>query len=102
MQGKITKRTVDALKPGAKDRFLWDTELKGFGLKVTPSGNKIYVLQYRRGAASALTVLRPADGGIPPGASRLAPMVLLRPNRLARRPGPCQALSPREAIQRLL
>ena len=30
MQGKITKRTVDALKPGAKDRFLWDTELKGF------------------------------------------------------------------------
>jgi integrase len=49
MQGKITKRTVDALKPGAKDRFLWDTELKGFGLKVTPSGNKIYVLQYRKG-----------------------------------------------------
>jgi hypothetical protein len=44
---KITKRTVDALKPGATDRFLWDTELKGFGLKVTPSGNKVYILQYR-------------------------------------------------------
>jgi integrase len=49
MLAKITKRTVDALKPGSKDMFLWDTELKGFGLKVTPGGNKVYVLQYRKG-----------------------------------------------------
>ena len=49
MLAKITKRTVDALKPGSKDLFLWDTELKGFGLKVTPGGNKVYVLQYRKG-----------------------------------------------------
>jgi hypothetical protein len=49
MLAKITKRTVDALKPGATDRFLWDTELKGFGVKVTPAGKKIYILQYRKG-----------------------------------------------------
>jgi integrase len=49
MLARITKRTVDALKPGSTDRFLWDTELKGFGLKVTPAGSKVYLLQYRRG-----------------------------------------------------
>jgi hypothetical protein len=49
MLAKITKRSVDALKPGSTDCFLWDTELKGFGLKVTPAGSKVYILQYRKG-----------------------------------------------------
>lgn len=47
----ITKRTVDAAKPGPRDYFLWDggekEAVKGFGLKVTPAGGKIYVYQYR-------------------------------------------------------
>lgn len=43
----ITKRTVDAAKPGARDNILWDTDLAGFGLKVTPAGGKVYVFQYR-------------------------------------------------------
>ena len=43
----ITKRTVDAAKPGAKDQFIWDDDLAGFGLKVTPRGGKVYVYQYR-------------------------------------------------------
>ncbi|MCG5240847.1 tyrosine-type recombinase/integrase [Azospirillum doebereinerae] len=47
MPSKITKRLVDATKPGEKDLFVWDTEVKGFGLKVTPAGGKIYILQYR-------------------------------------------------------
>jgi integrase len=47
--GKVNKRTVDALKFGEKDQFLWDEELPGFGVKVTPAGNKIFVLQYRLG-----------------------------------------------------
>jgi integrase len=44
---KITKRAVDAAKAGDKDTFLWDAEVKGFGLKITPKGKKVYVLQYR-------------------------------------------------------
>lgn len=44
---KITKRTVDTAKPGAKEFFLWDEELSGFGLRVYPSGRKIYVVQFR-------------------------------------------------------
>lgn len=43
----ITKRTVDAAKPAAKDHFVWDDDVTGFGLKVTPTGSKIYVFQYR-------------------------------------------------------
>ncbi len=48
MQRRITKRSVDAAKPAAKRYYLWDTDLTGFGLMVTPAGKKSYVLQYRR------------------------------------------------------
>lgn len=43
----ITKRTVDAAKPAERDQFIWDTDVAGFGLKVTPAGGKVYVFQYR-------------------------------------------------------
>ena len=43
----ISKTTVDNARAGPKDYFIWDEKLSGFGLKVTPSGGKIYVLQYR-------------------------------------------------------
>jgi integrase len=49
MRVKITKRQVDAFQPGEADGFLWDSVIKGFGLKVTPTGRKVYVLQYRTG-----------------------------------------------------
>ena len=48
MKGKITKRAVESIRPSARDTFLWDTELKGFGCKVTPKGARVYVLQYSR------------------------------------------------------
>lgn len=44
---KLTKTTVDAEQPGDKERFIWDVELKGFGLKVFPTGKKSFVFQYR-------------------------------------------------------
>ncbi len=45
--GNITKRAVEAAAPGPATTFLWDQEVKGFGLKVTPSGGRSYVYQYR-------------------------------------------------------
>ena len=48
MRGKLTKRTVDAIEPSLRDTFLWDTEIPGFGCKVTPKGARIYILQYSR------------------------------------------------------
>ena len=46
---KITKRTVDAAAPQAKGkrRYLWDDEIKGFGLLVLPTGVKSYFYRYR-------------------------------------------------------
>ena len=43
----ISKRTVDGLSVEGKDAIFWDRELPGFGLRVYPSGRKIYVAQSR-------------------------------------------------------
>lgn len=47
MLGKLTKRLVETLAPAALDTLIWDTDLKGFGLKVTPAGKRVYLLQAR-------------------------------------------------------
>ena len=47
MRQEITKTAVDSLRPKARDGFLWDTEITGFGCKITPAGRKVYILQYR-------------------------------------------------------
>ena len=45
---KITKKLVDSLAPNpAKDFWFWVSELPGFGIRVWPSGRKVYVAQYR-------------------------------------------------------
>lgn len=51
--GRISLRSVDAMKPDAKDAYLWDSDLTGFALKVTPSGMKTYLVQFRVGAGRA-------------------------------------------------
>ena len=48
MRDRITKRTVEALQPCERDIFLWDSEIPGFGCKVTSKGRRIYLLQYSR------------------------------------------------------
>lgn len=53
--GKITKRRVDALMSAGKADFLWDDFLKGFGVKILPTGRANYILQYRMGGAEAKT-----------------------------------------------
>ena len=52
---RITKRAVDATEPGAADVYLWDQDLSGFGLKVTPAGRKVYLVQYRLGGRKGRT-----------------------------------------------
>lgn len=47
----ITKRTVDAAKAADVEYVIWDDggheTVKGFGLKVTPAGGRVYIYQYR-------------------------------------------------------
>jgi integrase len=52
---KLSKRTVDAAQPGPSDSYLWDEDLPGFGLKVTPKGTKTYLVQYRIGGRGGRT-----------------------------------------------
>ncbi len=54
----ITKRTVDAAKPEGSRFIIWDRELKGFGLRVEPTGLKSYVVRYRPGAGGRTAPLR--------------------------------------------
>ena len=58
MRGKITKRAVDALRPGTADAetVLWDSEIKGFGVRVQRGGAKAYILKYRAGTGRAAPV----------------------------------------------
>ena len=51
----VTKRAVDAAKPRKADSYLWDKELHGFGLKVTPAGSKVYLVQYQLGGRKGRT-----------------------------------------------
>ena len=53
----ISRRTVEALETD-RDTMFWDRELPGFGVRVHPSGRKVYVAQTRaRGkAAKRVTV----------------------------------------------
>jgi hypothetical protein len=47
---RLTKRIVDAIRPdpaGRSDVFAWDSELRGFGLRVKPSGSASFLIQYR-------------------------------------------------------
>jgi integrase len=68
----ITKRAVDAAKPRSVDNYLWDKELHGFGLKVTPAGSKVYLVQYqlggRKGRTRRITIGR--HGELTPTAAR--------------------------------
>ena len=51
MRDKITKRSVDALRPGSDGReaVIWDTEVKGFGVRTQRGGSKSYIVHYRAG-----------------------------------------------------
>ena len=48
-QSSLTKRTVDAAHPTSKRYHIWDCDLRGFGLRIEPSGIKTFIAKYRVG-----------------------------------------------------
>ncbi len=47
VMAKLTKRLIDAMAPKDTDYLVWDDEVTGFGIRVWPTGKKVYVAQYR-------------------------------------------------------
>lgn len=54
---RITKRTVEALSGQERERVVWDDDLKGFGVRVHPTGRKVYIVKTRyRGKPVKVTI----------------------------------------------
>src|SRR5262245_37846905 len=55
---KLTKRIVDTLENASRRVIYYDTELRGFGLSVSPRGAKSWCVEYRPGPAGRKTSKR--------------------------------------------
>ncbi|HEY1459247.1 MAG TPA: Arm DNA-binding domain-containing protein, partial [Casimicrobiaceae bacterium] len=44
---RLTKSIVEAAQPSSRDAELRDTLVPGFLCKITPTGRKVFMLQYR-------------------------------------------------------
>ena len=74
----ISRRTVEALKVG-KDTMFWDRELPGFGVRVYPSGRKVYIAQTRaNGKAGQRVTIGPHGMITPEEARRRAALIIAR------------------------
>jgi hypothetical protein len=60
-QVRITKRLVDGLVATGSEYFVWDAELKGFGVRVQGSGAKSYVFKYSAGSGRGAPTRRMAS-----------------------------------------
>ncbi|NVJ64370.1 MAG: tyrosine-type recombinase/integrase [Flavobacteriaceae bacterium] len=59
---KLTKRTVDALSPSDRTIIHYDKDLKGFGVRVTTSGYKAWIVEYRPGGGRNVPTKRMSLG----------------------------------------
>lgn len=66
MGNRLTDSLVRKTKPPkTRQCFLWDTEVKGFALRVTPGGAKSFVLDYRvDGRQRRMTIGRYPDWSV--------------------------------------
>jgi len=54
---KLTQRVVEALPTPDRERVWWDRELSGFGVRVYPSGSKVYMVHTRaNGKSTRVTI----------------------------------------------
>jgi integrase len=72
---RLGKRSVDGIQPDPAGRFIvWDTDLKGFGLHVLPSGVKSFIFDYRtaEGVKRRITIGKMSGSLTPDQARRVA------------------------------
>lgn len=69
---KLTKARVDALPlPASGQKTYWDSELRGFGVRVLPSGLKTFVLQYRNADGRSRKLALARHGVLTPEQARV-------------------------------
>ena len=74
----ISRSTVEKLKAD-RDTVFWDSELQGFGVRVYPTGRKVYVVQTRAGGEDGKRVTVGRHGVISPEeARRRAALIVAR------------------------
>ncbi len=66
----LTARNVKAIKPETSPFRVWDNELKGFHIRVQPSGSMSYYLHYRTEAGKAVSYLIGRSGKLSPVQAR--------------------------------
>lgn len=49
---ELTKDTIEKAAPKKTDFVIWDTEMRGLCLRISPTGNKTFIYQYRIGTRS--------------------------------------------------
>jgi integrase len=55
MKDRLILRNMGRYRAAGKDYFVWDRDLAGFGLKVTPNGRQVFIYQYRARGKSGPT-----------------------------------------------
>ena len=93
---RISKRTVEGLPVANRDAIFWDRELLGFGVRVYPSGARVYVVQTRsRGRSKRVTVGR--HGVLSAARARRRAALIIARIKAGEEPLPARAKTNREA-----
>lgn len=94
---RLTKRVVDATISDGSEIHVWDTDIKGFFLRVHPSGRKTYALKYRVGRSQRKLTIGQHGSPWTVEEARLAAKIALSEATLGGDP----ALEKREALNAL-
>ena len=85
----ISRRAVDALPVAEREAVFWDRDLSGFGVRVHPTGSKVYMVHTRAGGKSRRVTIGRHGVWTPERARREAGRLIasLKAGETPRRPG---------------
>ena len=59
---KLTNKKVEQLTTNTKSYIVWDTDVRGFGVRVNLNSKKTFILKYRVGFGRSAKVRKPVIG----------------------------------------